>query len=437
MRPFLKSLFFFLIIATSYGRSVSQGNESANSLIKAGESLAHSSPDKALPLFEKAMRISEQKKDWEVYLNAINSLAALQLDGHGDLQDHVFDLVIAATTTVKHTPKMEGVAQLHFNAGMLYNELTNEIDPTLYHFETARKIWQSLYGESNEKVANCYHRSADIYKYKKSDFTEAEIAYEKALSIREQIGLNDLPLLFRTYYSLAQTNRSQGDFEKALSYATQTLTIAKTLNNAVYQEMTHGVLASIYRDMDDSDQAKYHYKTAIQLNQTTRQTGTLGWYYQGLGETFKNDAQYTEAIKNLSKAHSLYVKEQARPSLVVYLSILMADTNSLMGADDNIFKMKSELSQMFSSLGLNQSRQESQVFVITGNHYYRKKNYDSALHYYQKALMSSVKNFKPRTISDNPTEKMIGYQYYVSGILTKKASVLTQKFLAEGNASHC
>ncbi len=67
----------------------------------------------------------------------------------------------------------------------------------------------------HEEVANCYHGLGDIYKYSKFDFYEAEKAYEKALLIREKIQFQDWKVLYKNYYSLAATNRSQLDFEKA------------------------------------------------------------------------------------------------------------------------------------------------------------------------------------------------------------------------------
>ena len=71
----------------------------------------------------------------------------------------------------------------------------------------------------------------NIYKYYKFDFyMKRKSAYEKALLIREKIGFQNLDVLYKIYYSLAATNRSQHDFEKALSYGTKALELAKKFN---------------------------------------------------------------------------------------------------------------------------------------------------------------------------------------------------------------
>ena len=134
--------------------------------------------------------------------------------------------------------------------------MTNEIDRPIFHYRKAKKIWTTVKGEWSEEVSNCYHGLGNIYKYYKFDFYEAEKCYEKALLIREKIGFDDSDALYKNYYSLAATNRSQYDFEKALSYGTKALELAKQFGSKelgpLRTEMSSGMLANIYRDMNQS-----------------------------------------------------------------------------------------------------------------------------------------------------------------------------------------
>lgn len=407
-------------------------NSSAQTYYDSGILMTDKDPGQAFQLLSKAMHFSIRVGDTGLYIESVNKLAGLDFQNNREKDSLILDAIKRAVRLQPKSKKTDAVARLHFNAGEIYRKLTNEIDLPLNHYETAKNIWQFLGDKHVEAIASCYHGMGDIYKYKKNDFLEAEKAYETALQLREAIEFNNMKLLFANYYSLATTNRSQRDFEKALSYGSKTLDIANRLQGSIYKEMTNGVIAGIYRDMRESKLAKKHYQIAISLNQKTRDIQTLAWYYQGLGETLKNDSSYDEAIKNFSKAYGIYTKEKVSPSLLVYLLQLIADTYALMGDQENFYRAMRELFGEFNSLGMMKSRQSSEAYTIFGNYHVRNKNYDSALYYYQQALIATLP-FHSEKIEDNPSEDSIGFQFYVYGIISKKASVWKNKFLADRN----
>ena len=104
--------------------------------------------------------------------------------------------------------------------------------------------------------------------------------------------------------------------------------------------MTNGVIAGIYRDMGESTLAKKHYQIAIELNRQTQDAKTLAWYYQGLGETYKKDSSYDDAIESFSKAYLIYKKEHVSSNLLVYLLQLLADTYALKQDEKKFYKTR-------------------------------------------------------------------------------------------------
>ena len=197
-----------------------------------------------------------------------------------------------------------------------------------------------LKGEWSEEVSNCYHGLGNIFKYYKFDFYEAEKCYEKALLIREKIGFDNPDVLYKTYYSLAATNRSQYDFEKALSYGTKALELAKRFSpqqlGPLRTEMSSGMLANIYRDMNQSSLAKQYYLNALALNKKSNDLGTRASYYNSLGETFRNDSSFAEAMEFFRAAYAIYKKlEINRQSAYLRLLVNMVETYSLMGDEIN------------------------------------------------------------------------------------------------------
>ncbi len=425
------------ILASLQCYAFSQGPNSARSLYSSGEAFVNKNPDKAFQFLERAMNAARESKDWEVYLQSVNRLASLNLNDQDekldDQDEKVFASLKDAVEIFKNAKEDSVLAQLHFNAGEYYNRLTSEIDPPIFHYQKAKKIWTSLKGEWSEEVSNCYHGLGDIYKYSKFDFYEAEKAYEKALLIREKIQFQDQKVLYKNYYSLAATNRSQLDFDKALSYGSKTLEIASKLK-PLQREMANGIVANIYRDMSDSKLAKKHYLNALALNEITKNLETRAWYNLSLGETFKKDSMYSEALQYFKKAYILYTNPQVKDEyLFVNLLISLLDTYSRVGDDKNFLRTRNETIEKLASLNKNFSQEASQTWVVAGDHYLRKLQYDSALFYYQKALMVSVPSFHSTKFSENPDEEMIGFRYYVNEILAKKALALKGRFLNSGD----
>ena len=164
--------------------------------------------------------------------------------------------------------------------------------------------------------------------------------------IREKIGFNNLDVLYKNYYSLAATNRSQHDFEKALSYGTKALELAKQFGpkqlGPLRTEMSSGMLANIYRDMNQSSLAKKYYLNALALNKKTNDLGQQrAWYYNSLGETFKNDSSFSRSHQNILERHMRSIKssEIKRQSAYLRLLINMVETYSLMGDEKNFLRI--------------------------------------------------------------------------------------------------
>ena len=414
----------------------SQEDKLAIDFHNSAEFQADKNPAKAFQLLERAISMSRTSQDWDLYIKSLNKLAALDFTGRDEMQDQAFSLMKRAAASLKDADESYALAEYHFNTAELYNKLTIEIDSPIYHYERAKKIWIALKGELTEEVSNCYHGLGDIYKYYKFDFHEAEECYEKALLIRDKIKFQHPVALYKNYYSLAATNRSQRDFEKALSYGSRALEVAKKVG-ADKTELVNGLIANIYRDMNQPELAKKFYLNALLLNERTKELEARAWYFLSLGETFKNDSLYKEALAYFKKAHALYVSPDVNDTdLFLQLLISMLDTYSMVGDEQNFEKTRKEIFQALKSLGKLGGREAAEAWLFVGDHHKRNMRYDSALVNYQKAMLAAIPSFHSKNLVDNPTYEMIGSRYYLSGVLTKKASALNEKFVLTGNAGY-
>ncbi len=444
----VRKLFMIIFFASLQCFAFSQETDSARSLYLSGESLIKRNPAAAFQLLERAMNSARRNKLWPIYLLSVNSLALVDLDDqlrHSqssskisiDLkrqEEKVFAWLKEAVEILKDEKEDSILAKLHYNTGEYYYKITNEIDRPIFHYQKAKKIWTTLKGEWSEEVSNCYHGLGNIYKYYKFDFYEAEKCYEKALLIREKIGFDDLDALYKNYYSLATTNRSQHDFEKALSYGTKALELAKQFGSnelgPVRTEMSSGMIANIYRDMNQPSLAKEYYLKALALNKKTNDLATRAWYYNSLGDTFKNDSSFSEATENFEKAYLIYkTPEVKRSSQYISLLINMVETYSLKRDEKNFLRVRNETLALLDSMHMSKSTEASEVWLLIGGHHLRLQNLDSALFYFQKSLIASVPSFTSSNFQDNPTEEMIGFRYKINETLINKALALKSKFL--------
>ena len=421
-KKFLIANIVFLLSTSLFAQSGS----SALTLFQEGQTLMETNPKKAYPIFVESMQLSKKNEDWVTYVNSLNKLAALASKGNGN-GDDVFSWSKEAVEILKQERSDSAFAELHFNVAEFYYD-RDEIDLPIYHYEVAKRIWTAINGQWNKRIAQCYHGLGDIYKYSKFDFHEAEKCYEKALLIREKINSRDSSALYQNFYSLAATNRSQHDYEKALSYGSKAISIAEAFDPRLLEE-TYGMVANIYRDMGESDMAKKYYQTALTLNKKTNNERRKAWFYMCLGETFKNDSMYSEALNHFRISYDIYTKSDVRyKPLLINLIIDMINSYSLNGDDNNFFKMVDEVFNELTNLDKLHSKEAYTVFLLLGDHYNKKGSYDSALVHYQKALIAAVPTFHSLHLEDNPTEDMIGFVYYVYEGLAKKASALKSKF---------
>ena len=430
-----------LISLIAIGVSISGFSQSGNNALnffQKGVEISKIKPEQAYPVFVKAMTLARQDGDWNVYLDALNSNSTLVLNalnspetrplGNKQIADRIFNSSKEALTFGEKFKSRPAVAELHYNIGEFYN-FYNDVDTALYHYNEAKQMFASIGGEWTKEVAKCYHGLGDVNKYNKLDFYQAEINYEKALSIRERIKFQDTLVLYKNFYSLAATNRSQWDYEKGLSYGTKAMELAKSIS-PIRVETTTAMVANIYRDMKESDKARTYYLEAISINKKTNILDNRAWYYLCLGETYVNDSLYKDALSCFNQAYPFYrsSKEREDRNLFLYLLLITMEVYVDINEDENFAKVTKEFYNELSQRNEHRGLFASQGLGLQGDFYHVNKNYDSALHYYQKGLVSLLPAFTSLKVEDNPTEEDIGFFYYAYVLLVKKAATLTSKF---------
>src|SRR5690606_5605472 len=161
---------------------------------------------------------------------------------------------------------------------------------------------------------------------------------------------------------------------------------------------------------------------------------------------FKNEVQPVEALSYFRQAYDLYkLPGSSDHALFLSLLISMFDVYSASYPSDIVTKtqlndfrtkfqqIRKEIFQELEDAEMLNSTEAANAWLIIGKFHAANENYDSALYGYQQALISAVQGFDTKDILTNPSEDVVGFQYYVNEILTRKASALNKKFSKTGD----
>ncbi|MBL7856995.1 MAG: CHAT domain-containing protein [Cyclobacteriaceae bacterium] len=335
------------------------------------------------------------------------------------------------------TDRSLAVAQLHYLLGNFFTDQPAAADSALYHFNQALSIRLPIITGNSELVAQCYHGLGDVYKYIMHDYDEAEKNYEQALKIRESIVPIDTLAVARNYYNLATTNRSQGDFEKALEYGSTTVNLSRAIHHVAMLRNSYTVLANIYRDMHKSDKARDSYDKSIRLTLSSDKSASiLAWNYIGIGETYLKDSLWDASIVNLHKAMPLLATLEKQGALTEELRNLWIHGQMKLA---QAYLMKSDFPHVertfrthfltLQRLQILAGRIRAESLTGYGDYQFVLKNYDSALHYYQSALHEAIPGFKSHKPFSNPDTEEVGNSFYIHEILSRKGKVFQQRYL--------
>lgn len=310
--------------------------------------------------------------------------------------------------------------------GRCYQHAGNADSAIISHQEALRIRWE-LFGESSLPVADSYQDIGDVHAQLRLDYLQGENYYQQVLSIQEQLPQTDSVKLAQSYYNLAVVNWLKGDFDKALVYGQQALSTAK--NNILLKEMCQNVIGNVYCGKNEYKQAISYYWQAIDLsNQITTESTRLARYYNNIGFAY-------EQLDSISKAINFY-----KQALLINLNQnndLGNVSNGyflLGGAYDKLQNLTASVNHYQQCLRLraryygNKHREVASVYRKIGTVFQQMQQTDSALIYYQRAIIASTDQFNVADIGVNPAVHQITDVYFLSEWLMLKASAFKERY---------
>lgn len=438
IRPFCQVLLILNAFPAMTCLLAQKQGPSASQFYQQGVQLTSSSPQQAFKCFVRALQAADPGS--ELQLQSMHEAFKLGADLEADyLPSAFYQFKRTIRGLSRQYPGSLLTGDLYYWAANVYDQ-SLQSDSALICYSNALQIRQAALGEKREEVAQCFFGMGDVYKYRLYDFEAAERSYEKALAIRESLNPADEFDLATTYFNLATTNRSQQDYEKAVSYAYRTLALARKMNREQFINATYSILANIYRDINQFDSARHLYRMAISsiLQRPSGQNSELlAGLYQGLGEVLKKEGKWDDAISNYDKALGIYRKIELKQSnLFLHTLQQLGEIYHFKRQPDRAMKLYKESLARHRNSRIMKTGSASALNKSLGDLYQQKGLYDSALYFYQQSLISAVPEFNSTAVQNNPQLSSIELKSFVYPALVEKGAALMELFRRSRNPSY-
>ncbi|HEX8316659.1 MAG TPA: CHAT domain-containing tetratricopeptide repeat protein [Flavisolibacter sp.] len=245
--------------------------------------------------------------------------------------------------------------------------------------EKALKEFTSLYQQTPSAISSydslrfyvCF-KIGELQHYFEN-FSEAVLYYREAIAVKEKSGLPD-SLLFKPYLYAGLIFYNQNKFDTAVQFFKKAEAVqAKYGNGLAEAERLYNILGVLYYDRGNYKQAQNYFQKALTLLPSSHP------FYNDLFVNYKiNLAQLHLRLEEYEKANDIY--QELLPK-----KINLNEINHNIGSLNLSLGAAGKAIQYFRKVNY-QNNKTVRLYNSIGEAFFNLKNYDSANHYYQKAL---------------------------------------------------
>lgn len=289
--------------------------------------------------------------------------------------------------------------------------------------------------EYDNRVLLSRARLGFIYRYRRVELKKALAQFKAEYNIIDQFdSLISNARQFINAYNLASTTRLLDDYNSALNYGFEALSIAQdqTGDNRENLSNAYSVIANILGNMQRLEEASQYYEKKIALNLALNgpRHRSVANDYNNISVNYLEIKDYDQAKNYLNKA--LDILETDEPDY-----LLLSNTYRLLGSayrETGAF----QLSRGYFEKSLNTAKgrflsKESLVHENLAELFSKQHLFDSALLSYQKALGAVIKDFTWTSLKDNPTTEQLLTEPWHYSVLSAKAACWLEKYKYDGD----
>lgn len=331
--------------------------------------------------------------------------------------------------------------------------------------DSKAESWSEL---TNSKVveddsAIVYHRRG-IHLYKQGDFENSVRSFYQSVKRKRQMNYEETSIA-NTLMNIGVLYRKMWDYEKAIEYLNEALTIFENNNDTNKIAIVLLNKGNIYADLGDNQKALEQYKQSSNFIEKTNYASII---YNNIGSNYMEISDYEKALESFKKsialldsgmnwkANELVMKNIANV-YVLLDSVRKAnsfyqkgldyytennDHNSLKkgyfyfdygkflvehGDESKGFSYIHEGGRMLKNIYGMKHPDVAEYFMDIGQIYIDNHKYDQALDYLQRALIALVPDFNAESLHENPERTYQSADIVLLGIFKRKAKAIFQK----------
>ena len=281
-----------------------------------------------------------------------------------------------------------------------------DLDSALAYNYRALLLFPAPAGEQRTKVANSYNSIASIFQAR-GDYLRALTPYMRALEIlRADLGENH-PDIAGLYNNIAIIYMRLGDYDLSLEYHLKSLAILTETLESGHPAfgIRYNNIAMVYRSKGDFDKAlEYGQKSkAIFVKKLGAKHPNVAGVVNNIGRTYADMKKYTLALESYQEALAIWEEKLGpkHPNVTQsYFNIgeafgRLGDTENAVSWLERSLRIRRE------TLG-EKNVKVAQTYSGLGSVYADRQKPDSALHYYQMALIALIEEFSDTNTYANP-----------------------------------
>ncbi len=401
-RLFFVCWFFFLL--NCHVVYPQQSSENTTLFNQADALLEDEKFEESLSLYNKALEISLDNKDWKNVARAYNGIARNQIR-KSDYKNAVITARKALKTSeLRLTKDHKEKAKALDNIGE-FHSYQSDFDTALHFYNQALTIKKAVY--DSLAIAESYNKIGYAY-LRKGQLEKATEFYKKVAAI-DSTSCN--PHLAYSYNNLSKILYTKGKYEIALKYMKKGLQQVISEYGEDHSQTTqyYNNTGTILYRLGYTNQALDYFQKALntQIKFTGEDNEKVVYYYSNLGTLFETKGDLENSIIYSEKALSIGIKLFGTDHLQIAkiyhnLGLVYADKGAL---DQALSYIKKAWLIKKEKLG---SEHDDTSFSLTslGHIHGKLHQYDIAIEYLTKALQNFTQKF-----GDNHPRVALTLQY--------------------------
>ena len=220
-----------------------------------------------------------------------------------------------------------------------------------------------------------------IAYHRLGEFEKAIEFYQQALSIMKDVGNKDSEE--RLYMNLGNAYHSLGHFKTAIKFHQQALSIMKEVGNKDSEGRLYMNLGNAYDSLGDFKTAIKFHQQALSIMKEVGNKDSEGRVYMNLGDAYYSLGDFNTAIKFHQQALSI-MKEVGNKDSEGGVYTNLGNAYHSLGDLKTAIKVNQQALSIMKDVGNKDS--EGGVYMNLGNAYYSLGDFNAAIKFYQQAL---------------------------------------------------